>query len=72
MENDGVTVIPTEQADPLPSGACAVLLTQLLQSGLVSQNNFISTTKAQDWDFLAGKRSVDAPEALAAREIAGK
>lgn len=42
------------------------------QSGVVAQNNFITTTKAQDLDYLEGKRLVSLEEAMGVREVASK
>jgi len=47
-------------------------LAQLSQSGIVAQNNFITTTKAQDLDYLEGKRIVSLEEAIGVREVASK
>lgn len=45
---------------------------QLQQSGIIAQNNFITTTKAQDLDYLEGKRLVSLEEAVGVREVASK
>ena len=42
------------------------------QSGQIAQNNFITTTKAQDLDYLEGKRIVSLEEAIGVREVASK
>lgn len=44
-------------------------MNQLLQSGNVAQNNFITVAKAQDYDYLEGKRVMDLVEAVGAREV---
>ena len=47
-------------------------MAQLGQSGIVAQNNFITTTKAQDFDYLEGKRMITLEEAVGVREVASK
>lgn len=47
-------------------------MAQLGQSGVVAQNNFIFSTKAQDLDYLEGKRLVSLEEAVGVREVASK
>jgi hypothetical protein len=42
---------------------------QLAQSGIVAQNNFITVAKAQDLDYLEGKRLVSLDEAVGVREV---
>ena len=42
---------------------------QLSQSGAVAQNNFLTTNKAQDFDYLEGKRVVSLEEAVGVREV---
>lgn len=44
-------------------------LAQLGQSGIIAQNNFITTAKAQDYDYLEGKRMVTLEEAVGIREV---
>ncbi len=44
----------------------------LAQSGVIAQNNFITTGKAQDYDYLEGKRLVSLEEAVGVREVASK
>lgn len=44
----------------------------LSQSGVVAQNNFLTTTKAQDFDYLEQKRMVTLEEAVGIREVASK
>ena len=45
---------------------------QLAQSGVVAQNNFITVSKAQDYDYLENKRMVTLDEAIGAREVASE
>ncbi len=42
------------------------------QSGVIAQNNFITVSKAQDLDYLEGKRLVSLEEAVGVREVASK
>jgi len=42
------------------------------QIGQVAQSNFVTTTKAQDLDYLEGKRIVSLEEAVGVREVASK
>lgn len=45
------------------------LMVQLMQSGNVAQNNFITVAKAGDYDYLEGKRIVTLDEAVGIREV---
>lgn len=45
---------------------------QLSNTGVVAQNNFVTVNKAQDYDFLEGKRMVGLTEAVGVREVASK
>lgn len=56
-------------ADGLAGQAHEQNMSQLAQSGVVAQNNFITVSKASDYDFIEGKRLVDLTEALGAREV---
>ena len=49
--------------------AGALLKHQLAQSGVIAQNNFITVQKAQDYDYLEGKRIVSLEEAIGVREV---
>lgn len=51
------------------SDASGLLLTQLQQTGVVAQNNFVTTQKALDNDYMEGKRIISLPQALGAREV---
>lgn len=42
---------------------------QLAQVGVIAQQNFVTTTKMADLDYLEGHRLVDLTEALGAREV---
>ncbi len=48
------------------------MLTQLMQSGTVAQNNFITVQKALDYDYLENKRMVTLDEAVGIREVQSK
>jgi hypothetical protein len=45
------------------------MLTQLMQSGTVAQNNFITVQKVVDYDYLENKRMVTLDEAVGIREV---
>ena len=42
------------------------------QSANIAQNNFITTTKAQDLDYLEGKRLISLEEAMGVREVSSR
>lgn len=56
-------------APEIPEPMGSQLMAQLMQSGNVAQNNFLTTTKAQDLDYLEGKRLVSLEEAMGVREV---
>lgn len=78
-EEDGVTEIvvegppgENEMADStfdLAGGVMHQITHQLAQSGNIAQNNFITVQKAQDYDYLEGKRIVSLEEAVGVREV---
>jgi len=74
--NDNTLEIETGEEMPEPSqqamNAHEQNMMQLSQSGVIAQNNFITTTKAQDLDYLEGKRMVSLEEAIGVREVASK
>ena len=47
-------------------------MSQIPQSGRIAQNNFITISKGQDYDYLEGKRMVPLEEAIGVREVASK
>lgn len=47
-------------------------MSQIAQSGRIAQNNFITTVKFADNDYLEGKRIVSLEEAIGVREVASK
>ncbi len=76
MPDDNVTVI-VEVRDMADHGDVsdhfgALLHNQLAQSGNIAQNNFITVSKASDYDYLENKRVVNLDEALGAREVASR
>lgn len=48
-----------------------ILMVQLLQSGNIAQQNFISTQKIIDYDHLEYKRRLSVDEAIALRQVMG-
>ena len=81
-ENDGVAEIEivgpsddstsTEEADnmaDLPEGVAAHYMGQQVQSANIAQNNFITVSKSQDYDYQENKRMVTLDEAIGAREV---
>lgn len=62
-----------KESDTMTGDQCATqLTTQLMQSGVVAQNNFITVVKAQDYDYLENKRMVTLDEAVGIREVQSK
>jgi len=51
---------------------CSLLTTQLMQSGNIAQNNFITVAKFADYDFMENKRMVTLDEAIGVREVSSK
>jgi len=51
---------------------CSLLTTQLAQSGVIAQNNFITVQKVVDYDYLENKRMVTLDEAIGVREVSSK
>jgi len=49
--------------------AASLLETQLMQSGNVAQNNFITVQKVVDYDHLEYKRVISFTQALGVREV---
>lgn len=47
-------------------------MAQIGQTGVIAQNNFVTTTKAQDLDYIEGKRIISNEEAMGIREVASK
>jgi len=80
-DNDGVSEIEVsgpqesegnemaESAYDLAGGVMHQITQQLAQSGNIAQNNFITVQKAQDYDYLEGKRIVSLDEAVGVREV---
>ncbi|WP_299467404.1 hypothetical protein [uncultured Gimesia sp.] len=61
-----------EMAVDLSDNVANHMLTQLMQSGTVAQNNFITVAKVVDYDYLENKRMVTLDEAVGIREVASK
>ncbi len=76
--DDGTSTLPVEGEDDvmasadLAEGVLGVLTTQLMQSGNIAQNNFITVQKVVDYDYLENKRMVTLDEAVGIREVASK
>lgn len=66
IELDGVTSMPESSKFQL---LMEQNMGQIAQSGAIAQNNFITISKAQDYDHLAGGVSLE--ESLGAREVRG-
>lgn len=54
------------------AGLLSQSLSQLSQTGVIAQNNFVTVQKAQDYDYLEGKRLVSLEEAVGVREVTSK
>lgn len=79
QDNDGVLDLPhdntpTEEKEMsvASDNAHEQNMAALSQTGIIAQNNFVMTAKAQDLDYLEGKRLVSLEEAVGVREIASK
>jgi hypothetical protein len=48
------------------------MLTQVMQTGQVAQNNFVTVAKLTDYDYMEGKRVIGLTEAVGVREVASK
>lgn len=82
MPDDGVSDFPilvgegqmaeAGQSQDLAQGVLGVLTAQLIQTGNVAQNNFVTVQKAVDYDYLENKRMVTLDEAVGVREVASK
>ena len=48
------------------------MLTQLVQSGTIAQNNFVTVQKAMDYDYLENKRMVTIDEAVGVWEVSSR
>ena len=60
----------TEESESMNENQVAnQLMVQLMQSGNVAQNNFITVAKAGDYDYLENKRMVTLDEAVGIREV---
>ncbi|HAH47328.1 hypothetical protein [Gimesia sp.] len=61
-----------EMAVDLSDNVANHMLTQLMQTGTVAQNNFVTVQKVVDYDYLENKRMVTLDEAVGIREVASK
>jgi len=59
-------------ASDLSENVSNQMLTQLVQSGTIAQNNFITVQKVVDYDYLENKRMVTLDEAVGIREVQSK
>lgn len=79
-EDDGITDLPiaepedNEMADAMTidAGILSQMGARLLQAGNHAHENFITISKAQDYDYMENKRMVTLDEAIGAREVASK
>ena len=56
----------------LPPEVAGIMTQQLTQTGVIAQNNFVTTQKVVDYDYLENKRMVTLDEAVGIREVASK
>ena len=63
---------PKESNTMTPEQCANGLTLQLMQTGNIAQNNFVTVAKAQDYDYLEGKRIVTLDEAVGIREVQSK
>lgn len=72
--DDPITIPISKEkfVDPDLKGMLNQNLAQLSQTGVIAQNNFVTTTKAQDLDYLEGKRIISLEEAVGVREVSSK
>lgn len=70
--NDDTLEIDLEENSNMAGQMHEQNMAQLAQSGIIAQNNFITVSKAQDLDYLEGKRLVSLEEAIGVREVASK
>lgn len=62
----------TEMASDLSDNVANHMLTSLIQTGDVAQNNFVTMQKISELDYLENKRMVTLDEAIGAREVQSK
>lgn len=77
--DDGVVTIPVSVSSPKEEPQMALAdnlheqnMAALGQSGVVAQNNFITTQKVVDYDHIEQKRMVSLDEAVGVREVASR
>ena len=77
LHNKNNSMAPKETTT-MPSGTDkfhAILeaeMSMIPQSGRIAQNNFITVSKAQDLDYVEGKRLVSLEEAIGVREVSSR
>ena len=47
-------------------------MSMIPQTGRIAQNNFVTISQAQDYDYMEGKRIVSLEEAVGIREVSAK
>ena len=83
MEVNGVTISESEELEnntmtEAVNGSDkfhAILeseMSMIPQTGRIAQNNFVTISKAQDYDYMEGKRIVSLEEAVGIREVSAK
>ena len=83
MEVNGVTISESEELEnntmtEAVNGSDkfhAILeseMSMIPQTGRIAQNNFVTISKAQDYDYMEGKRIVSLEEAGGSREVSAK
>ena len=70
--NHGETQVPVPDGSDKYHAGSEQLMLQLSQSAVIAQNNFITVSKAQDYDYLEGKRVITLEEAVGVREVSSK
>ncbi len=76
-EQDGLSDVPiAEEEEKMPMAIDENVLSQLgarlIQTGNQAHENFVTISKAQDYDYMENKRMVTLDEAIGAREVAAK
>lgn len=68
IEGEGDATMSTDLAPNVANH----LLTKLVDSGNIAQNNFITVQKVADYDYFENKRMVTLDEAVGIREVQSK
>jgi len=61
--------LPDEEKSIMDPTVASLMTQQLTQTGIIAQNNFVTTTKLSDLDYLEQKRIVSLDEAIGVREV---